>query len=419
MSRKDDFTNGLWIAGVAIGAIAFFTKMFSGSDTNNETSETYERHDYSPPIHYYGTFHEPGMETIVTKKEFNEIVKEVQSANSTVRKRVTSLSTENAKVFGTVESTSGLTSWTFKLDFADNGHLTGRFQMNSGNEDSPIPEFIGNAISDRIYSVYQKKKQEYSEQYRNNDTYRYYSEEDTEGYQDKDTAREDWELLNAMKEDNRSYRANNEYNSTPVVVRGSAKTVMFLLILAIMLIGTFSYLVYKDNMSEAKPLLISSNKVEDMNYQKLESQLRKNGFYNVVSEPMEDLPLSEKEREESVYRIKLNRFYAPSRSFDTDQMYPCDKKIIIQYHSLKQVSPPVSSTDLEEKHDSEDLRARFEENGFVNIKMDPQEDLITGWVKDDGQVISVTIGSKNEFSSSDDFDPDVEVVISYHSFKKK
>lgn len=44
---------------------------------------------------------------------------------------------------------------------------------------------------------------------------------------------------------------------------------------------------------------------------------------------------------------------------------------------------------------------------------------MTGWVKKDGTVEKVTIGGLNPFKKNSIFPYDVEIVIEYHTFKKK
>lgn len=46
----------------------------------------------------------------------------------------------------------------------------------------------------------------------------------------------------------------------------------------------------------------------------------------------------------------------------------------------------------------------------------PVDDLITGWVTKDGEVEKVEIDGYSTFSSSSRFLPDVEIVVTYHTF---
>lgn len=65
-------------------------------------------------------------------------------------KRVRSVSVQGARVFATVESQSKLTDWNFEVDFNNWGHVTGRYWMDSENNDSAIPEYYANTLSSLI-----------------------------------------------------------------------------------------------------------------------------------------------------------------------------------------------------------------------------------------------------------------------------
>lgn len=74
-----------------------------------------------------------------------------------------------------------------------------------------------------------------------------------------------------------------------------------------------------------------------------------------------------------------------------------------------------SSSDFEGSN-YEDVISQLEKQGFTNIKTNPDDDLIVGWIKKDGEVEKVEIDGYTKFSSSSRFLPDVEIVITYHTF---
>ena len=70
----------------------------------------------------------------------------------------------------------------------------------------------------------------------------------------------------------------------------------------------------------------------------------------------------------------------------------------------------------------EDVVKILEGAGFSNIKLVADPDLINGFLHDDGDVEKVSVGGHTSFSKKDSFDPDVEIVITYHTYpedKKK
>lgn len=77
-----------------------------------------------------------------------EFVKIVERITKPI-KRLT-ISIVDAVIYGTVRSQSGISTWTFKLDFNDFGRLTGNFWHWSDNKDSVIPKSLGNQIKEEI-----------------------------------------------------------------------------------------------------------------------------------------------------------------------------------------------------------------------------------------------------------------------------
>lgn len=61
----------------------------------------------------------------------------------------------------------------------------------------------------------------------------------------------------------------------------------------------------------------------------------------------------------------------------------------------------------------------FENNGFTNIKLEKIEDLITGWLTEEGEVEDVSVGGNFEYSPDKWVDADTEVIIRYHVFPQK
>lgn len=60
----------------------------------------------------------------------------------------------------------------------------------------------------------------------------------------------------------------------------------------------------------------------------------------------------------------------------------------------------------------------LEKSGYENVKTKGIDDLITGWLTKDGEVEKVTVDGKESFEEKDRFDPDVKIVVSYHTFEK-
>lgn len=67
----------------------------------------------------------------------------------------------------------------------------------------------------------------------------------------------------------------------------------------------------------------------------------------------------------------------------------------------------------------EEVQQKFIDAGFTNIQLERLDDLITGWLKDDGEVKEVLVDGDDEFLKSSWIAADTPVVIRYHSFKEK
>ena len=78
------------------------------------------------------------------------------------------------------------------------------------------------------------------------------------------------------------------------------------------------------------------------------------------------------------------------------------------------VAAPSSSDDLEGRQ-YEDVVREFEDAGFLNVEATPLGDLITGWLKDPGEVKEVTVAGSS-FEEGDRFAADAAVVVAYHSY---
>ena len=63
-----------------------------------------------------------------------------------------------------------------------------------------------------------------------------------------------------------------------------------------------------------------------------------------------------------------------------------------------------------------DVQKIIEKDGFLNIELLPNEDLILGWLTKDGSVESISIDGRDDFSSGTWFSKDAIVRIVYHTF---
>lgn len=181
------------------------------------------------------------------------------------------------------------------------------------------------------------------------------------------------------------------------------------LVFILSIAGIFAYNEYKQYI----PIEYDSNELIGLDYKDVVKKLENNGFNNIRTNEIKDLLLEEKTFENMVSEIKIN----DSNSFEYGAKYRNDTNITVTFHSLKNVTIPFSSESLEGK-DFKEIKTRFENLGFSNIKTTPKYDLITGWLIKNGEVEIVSINGNDYFLNGAICRIDAEIEIVYHTFKK-
>ena len=92
--------------------------------------------------------------------EFEQMVKR---AGKNIR-RLSEVSIDGPIVYGVVQSQSGISEWNFKLDFNDYGHITGTYWWSSDNDDSNIPQRLGEMIQNEINNYSGEEEYEESDE---------------------------------------------------------------------------------------------------------------------------------------------------------------------------------------------------------------------------------------------------------------
>lgn len=92
----------------------------------------------------------------ISKEEFESIAR--QSGKRI--KRLSALTIDGTVVRGTVQSQSGISEWTFTVDFNDYGKISGKYWISTTNSDSDIPKKVAENIKDGILNCQKRKKEE-------------------------------------------------------------------------------------------------------------------------------------------------------------------------------------------------------------------------------------------------------------------
>ena len=78
---------------------------------------------------------------------------------------------------------------------------------------------------------------------------------------------------------------------------------------------------------------------------------------------------------------------------------------------------PISSEDINKKN-YKTIVNQLEDAGFTNVKTEKIEDLVTGWLKKDGQIESVSINGETKFSEGEELPKNAKITVVYHTFKE-
>ena len=161
------------------------------------------------------------------------------------------------------------------------------------------------------------------------------------------------------------------------------------------------------------PVRYDSEDLIGTNYESVETKLRASGFENVNSKEIPDLKITQKEKENVVTDVIIRN----KMKFSAETKFLPSEKITVVYHTLEKIYAPLTSKEAKGMQYA-DVVKQFEEKGFQNVKVEPIYDIITGWIKKDGEVESVSINGNKDFTVNTSYNVDAEVIINYHTLKK-
>lgn len=77
-----------------------------------------------------------------------------------------------------------------------------------------------------------------------------------------------------------------------------------------------------------------------------------------------------------------------------------------------------SGSSIQKGRAYQDVVAEFTEKGFINVRTEVVEDLVTGWTTKEGEVESVSVDGNIDYAPDVWYSNTVEVVVTYHTFPK-
>ena len=179
-------------------------------------------------------------------------------------------------------------------------------------------------------------------------------------------------------------------------------------VISVSIVATY----YVKEYQKGREVGISSEDIIGMDYEEAIKILEKSGFKTFYSYPLEDLSIGEINMENTVSTISIKG----DTVFSADTIYPYDSRIEILYHVVKNIQIPLSSKDMKKMNYNE-LKTVLREAGFIDIELKPDYDLITGWIRSDGSVETVSIDYNTKIKKGASYRPDVKIIIEYHAMK--
>ena len=296
----------------------------------------------------------------LTEEEFKNIV---LSCTKKI-KRIEKVEIDMLSITCSVSSQSGISQWDFVLDFNDFGYLTGKCYSKAENYDSNIPERLNDLIFEKLEPFIEETKP--------------YEEPDTE----EKTA------------------TQKKKNKKAIIL-----FVMILLVAILSLVGYYEY-------QKLIPVGYSNIELEGLEYTDVMEKLELEGFTNVTSKEISDLPVSREEETNIVTSVNIGN----SNTFSSTKKYPYNLWIIVEYHTVETFTPSFTSKAAKGMNYL-DVIKEFETDGYTNIKPVPEYDVVVGWLAKDGEVKSIKINGEEKYDEYDHFRPDAEIVITYHTLR--
>lgn len=152
------------------------------------------------------------------------------------------------------------------------------------------------------------------------------------------------------------------------------------------------------------------NNWENREYTSLRDSLNMIGFTNIKYKKKLK---HDRQKENYVAALTIN-----GSSYKSGPCYvPANSPIIIKYYTPKITLNKNSSEFIGEKYWL--VGEELEKKGFTNYEFRRANDLITGWLKKEGTVKSISINGKKKFKGINEYYYDDQIVIVVHTFKNK
>jgi len=347
--------------------------------------------------------------TIISEEEFQLIVSKVGAGI----RRLVALHAEATSVYGTVESLSTLSNWSFRIDFNDIDDYKIVCDVNNSN----IPEAIAKRVNDIIKKIVNGELEYEAGRKTNTESYKDPFEDPefvanmNRLHAEAEKNRTEIELKKAEAECIRLENERIENERRAARKRRTIKCIS-ILIIVFLLLGTICGIYIK--IKQRIPVTFSSEEIVGHNIDDVTMKLEEAGFIAVYSEPMGDLSAKEADKENTVESIRFGN----EDSFNADTKYPYNIEVTVSYHTFKSIYAPTDNKTVKKKN-YEDVVKEFKDAGFENIETEAAYDLTELLGKNKNNTIKkIYINDSDDFESGAMYSADCKVKIVYHTYRK-
>lgn len=176
--------------------------------------------------------------------------------------------------------------------------------------------------------------------------------------------------------------------------------------LLVVFIGYGCYSFIMDNKTVSSP--IKSKEEYNVTYIDLKESFRDAGFINISCNDVDDLLTSQIDKENIVTEVSIDG----KTMFSKGDEFSATDKVIITYHSPAYVDCPISAKEAKGKNYNE-IQSQFKDAGFINIKAQKNDKVLKGLLRDNNEVVNISVDGNTSFSFGDNYIKDVEVIITY------
>lgn len=309
-----------------------------------------------------------------------------------------------------------------------NAILNDQYSFNCDNEYRCSNCRTDLVLDNDVYEIKQDSSNDDNEDYYEDDSYvtndnDYVEESNDNDYMDDSDAEEsyiyeyddnDVEKVEASDDDDyeEEYEeSDDQFEPDDKKSRHISFKAILISIILLCVMGAIGY-----GINEVKQLIIVDYSSYDLigeNYEDVERKLDHNGFTDIETRCYKNLEYDQRDLENCVDFIKIG-----TRShFTKGDKLRFNAPVVIEYRLLKEEYMPSTSKEFKGKNYKK-VKKKLQEAGFKKVKVIYKKDLITGWIKKENTVDSVSVNDDFKYDTDTSYRIDADIKIYVHSFKK-